>query len=39
MPLNTEKIVNWPSVTPFDKQAVAVADTKRPGQTGELQFA
>lgn len=35
MPLNTEKIVNWPDVVPFDKQSVPVPGTKRPGQTGE----
>ena len=34
MPLSTDKIVPWPAVLPYDKQAVPVPGTKRPGQTG-----
>jgi hypothetical protein len=34
MPLVNEKIVPWPAVKPYDKQAVTVPGTKRPGQTG-----
>jgi len=35
MPLNKEKIVEFPSVIPYDRQAVPVPGTKRPGQTGD----
>ena len=34
MPLVNEKVVPWPAVKPYDKQAVTVPGTKRPGQTG-----
>ncbi|KXN90530.1 Long chain acyl-CoA synthetase 6, peroxisomal [Leucoagaricus sp. SymC.cos] len=37
MPLNTEKVVNWPTVVPFDKQGVPVPGTKRPGQTAHYR--
>ncbi|KAF9453282.1 long-chain-fatty-acid-CoA ligase [Macrolepiota fuliginosa MF-IS2] len=37
MPLNTEKIVNWPDVIPFDRQSVPVPGTKRPGQTAHYR--
>ncbi|KAF8905973.1 hypothetical protein CPB84DRAFT_1813952 [Gymnopilus junonius] len=33
MPLATEKVFPWPAVLPYDKQAVPVDGTKRPGQT------
>ena len=34
MPLVNDNIVPWPAVKPYDKQAVPVPGTKRPGQTG-----
>jgi long-chain acyl-CoA synthetase len=39
MPLVADKIVPWPSVLPFDKQAIPVPGTKRPGQTAHYQNA
>lgn len=35
MPLYTEKVVHWPAAKPYDKQAIVVPGTKRPGQTGK----
>ena len=34
MPVVTEKIVDWPAVKPYSKQAIPVPGTKRPGQSG-----
>lgn len=34
MPLNREKVVDWPDNLPFDRQSIPVPGTKRPGQTG-----
>ncbi|KAF9532324.1 hypothetical protein CPB83DRAFT_847650 [Crepidotus variabilis] len=37
MPLVNEKIVAWPAVKPYDKQAVPVPGTKRPGETAHYR--
>ncbi|TFK29789.1 long-chain-fatty-acid-CoA ligase [Coprinopsis marcescibilis] len=37
MVLNTERIIPWPTVKPYDKQGVAVAGTKRPGQSAHYR--
>jgi len=39
MPLNKEKIVDWPSAVPFGQQSVPVPGTKRPGQTAHYRNA
>ncbi|KAF8742705.1 hypothetical protein AX14_002515 [Amanita brunnescens Koide BX004] len=39
MALNREKVVPWPPVLPYDKQAVEVPGTKRPGQTAHYRNA
>ncbi|KAF8201614.1 hypothetical protein BJ912DRAFT_508956 [Pholiota molesta] len=39
MPPVTEKIVPWPAVKPYDRQAVPVPGTKRPGQTAHYRNA
>lgn len=38
MPVVTEKIVDWPAVKPYSKQAIPVPGTKRPGQSGMYQL-
>jgi hypothetical protein len=38
MGLTPEKAVPYPEVIPYDKQSVPVPGTKRPGQTGTLDF-
>ncbi|PFH50070.1 hypothetical protein AMATHDRAFT_61830 [Amanita thiersii Skay4041] len=39
MTLNSEIVVPWPPVLPYDKQSVQVPGTKRPGQTAHYRNA
>ncbi|EKM82807.1 hypothetical protein AGABI1DRAFT_82536 [Agaricus bisporus var. burnettii JB137-S8] len=39
MPLNREKVVDWPDNLPFDRQSIPVPGTKRPGQTAHYRNA